>query len=308
MVSRSFRAPTLISRTRLQRISTLHGIGATSISSQLPILTREGFFGINDRGGFSAAMADPSVPLEAGYGIVLGDAPVFNPQGLAIFSFRQDDIVISEATVPATTAIQRGILYAEVNGPVRTGIAISNPGDQPATISFSYTDTDGKVSGQGSTVISAHGQITRFLDQAPFSSGTFTRGTFTFEASSSVFAIALRGVTNERSQFIISTLPVIDLSAPPTGSIIPHFADGGGWTTQTILVNPTSQVIRGTLEFRPNSGDVTTTPYTTSTAELFRSQNFEHVHTRSAVDPFVYSPAPTLPLRPSSYFRFVATA
>ena len=118
---------------------------------QLPTLTAEGFFGINDRGGFSMAMSDPSVPLETGYGIVLGDPPVNNPQGLAIFSFRQNGVVVSEATVPASTAIQRGILYAEIGGPVRTGIAISNPGDQPATISFSYTDTDGKVSGQAST-------------------------------------------------------------------------------------------------------------------------------------------------------------
>ena len=236
---------------------------------QLPTLTTEGFYGINDRGGFSMAMADPSVPLEAGYGVVLGDPPVNNPQGLAVFSFRQNGVVVSEATVPASTAIQRGILYAEISGPVRTGIAISNPGDQPATISFSYTDTDGKVSGQGSTVVAAHGQITRFLDQAPFSSGTFTRGTFTFESSTSVFAIALRGVTNERSQFIISTLPVIDLSAPSTGSVIPHFADGGGWTTQTVLVNPTSQMIRGTVEFHPNSGDVNSIPYTIAPQSSF---------------------------------------
>ena len=55
---------------------------------------------------------------------------------------------------------------------------------------------------------------------------------------------------------------MIDLSAPSTGSVIPHFADGGGWTTQTVLVNPTSQMIRGTVEFHPNSGDVNSIPYT----------------------------------------------
>lgn len=229
--------------------------------AQLPTLTRQGFFGINDLGGFSIAMADPSLPLQAGYGVVLGDPPVSNPAGLAIFSFRQNGVVVSEATVPASTAIQRGILYAEISGPVRTGIAISNPVDLPATISFTYTDTDGKLSGQGTTVVPAHGQLTRFLDQAPFSVGTFTRGTFTFESSSSVYAIALRGLTNERSQFIISTLPVIDLSAPSTGSVIPHFAEGGGWTTQTILVNPTTQTIRGTAVFSPNAGDVSSSPY-----------------------------------------------
>jgi spore coat protein CotH len=263
---------------------------------QLPILTKEGFFGISDRGGFSMAMADPSVPIATGYAMVLGDPPVNNPEGLAIFSFRQNGVVVTEATVPASTAIQHGILYAEISGPVRTGIAISNPGDQPANISFTFTDTDGKVSGQGSTVIAAHGQLTRFLDQAPFSSGSFTRGTFTFESSSSVFAIALRGLTNERSQFIISTLPVIDLSAPSTGSVIPHFADGGGWTTQTILVNPTGQMIRGTLEFHPNNGDISTTPYTIPPRSSFvlRTSNISSAIRSGSVRVFPGSdPAPS---------------
>jgi spore coat protein H len=228
----------------------------------LPILTRQGFYGIKDRGGFSISKADPSVPLESGYAVVLGDPPVSNPQGLAIFSLRQNGVVVSEATVPASTAIQRGIVYAEINGPVRTGIAISNPSDLPATVSFFFTDTDGKMSEQGSTILAARGQITRFLDQAPFNSGAFTRGTFTFESSSPVFAIALRGLTNERSQFIISTLPVIDLSAPSMGSIIPHFAEGGGWTTQTILVNPTTQIIRGAVEFTPNGSNIGSAFYT----------------------------------------------
>ena len=229
---------------------------------QLPTLTREGFYGFSDQGGYSTVLSDPSATIETGYGMVLGDPPVSNPEGLAIFSLRQNGVVVSEATVPASTAIQRGIIYAENNGPVRTGIAISNPGDQPATIAFTFTDTDGKVSGQGTTVVSSHGQSTRFLDQAPFNSGAFIRGTFTFESSAPIFAIALRGLTNERSQFIISTLPVVDLSTPPTGSIVPHFAEGGGWTSQTILVNPTSQTIRGSLEYVPNGGDVSSFPYT----------------------------------------------
>src|SRR5262245_8014150 len=137
---------------------------------QLPTLSRQAFFGINDPGGFSMAMADSSAPLATGYGVVLGDQPVNNPEGLAIFSFRQSGVVVSEATVPASTAIQRGMIYAEIDGPVRTGLSISNPGDQPANISFTFTDTDGKVSRQGSAVIGAHGQLTRFLDQAPFNS------------------------------------------------------------------------------------------------------------------------------------------
>ena len=37
---------------------------------------------------------------------------------------------------------------------------------------------------------------------------------------------------------------------PTTATVyFPHFADGGGWTTQVILVNPTHAPIRGRVQF-----------------------------------------------------------
>ena len=59
--------------------------------------------------------------------------------------------------------------------------------------------------------------------------------------------IAPRGLTNERSEFLMSTLPVIDTTAPPRNGtgVVPHFADGGGWVTQILLVNPTDNPMTG---------------------------------------------------------------
>jgi hypothetical protein len=46
---------------------------------------------------------------------------------------------------------------------------------------------------------------------------------------------------------------------PGTGSsstaTLPHFADGGGWTTRVSLVNPTDEAIAGTMEFRDAGGE-----------------------------------------------------
>ena len=65
------------------------------------------------------------------------------------------------------------------------------------------------------------------------------RGTFTFTADLPVAVIALRGFVNERSEFLMTTLPVAPLTAGPADTVyFPHFAAGGGWTTQVILVNP----------------------------------------------------------------------
>ena len=75
-------------------------------------------------------------------------------------------------------------------------------------------------------------------------------GTFTFTSNLPVAVIALRGFVNERSEFLMTTLPVAPLAVPTTGTVyFPHFADGGGWTTQVILVNPTHAPIRGSVQF-----------------------------------------------------------
>src|SRR5207253_6429778 len=102
------------------------------------------------------------------------------------------------------------------------------------TLNFYFTDRNGTNFGAGSTIIDANGQIAKFLDQAPFNAGASVFGTFTFTASAPVAVIALRGLTNERGEFLITTLPVSDLSAaaPSDTILFPYFADGGGWTTQ----------------------------------------------------------------------------
>ena len=71
--------------------------------------------------------------------------------------------------------------------------------------------------------------------------------------------MALRGRINERSEFLLTTLPVTDLSAAPSTApiVFPHFAAGAGWTTQIVLVNPTDTPLTGGLEFRDPSGQVT---------------------------------------------------
>jgi hypothetical protein len=81
-------------------------------------------------------------------------------------------------------------------------------------------------------------------------------GTFTFTSTVAVAAIALRGLNNERGEFLISTLPVIDLNAASGGAglVFPHYADGAGWTTQIVLANPTDSALMGTVRFLDPSG------------------------------------------------------
>src|SRR5262249_23208378 len=83
-------------------------------------------------------------------------------------------------------------------------------------------------------------------------------GTFTFTSTQSVAVIALHGLTNERSEFLLSTLPVADISGTAaTGPLVfPDFADGAGWSTQIALVNPTDNPLTGTIQFFDIGGNV----------------------------------------------------
>jgi hypothetical protein len=177
------------------------------------------------------------------------------PAGFAIFGLRENGILISEAGVPAGVPINSGRIYAEQTDAIKTGIAIANPNDSPATINFFFTDSKGNDVGSGTATVPANGQLASFLDQSPFNGSAPFLGAFTFASNVVVGVTALRGLTNERGEFLMSTLPVIDITAPAQGpQVLAHYADSGGWTTQVLLVNPGNTLLTGAVLFFDPSG------------------------------------------------------
>ena len=213
-------------------------------------------FSIPDRGGRSTTSSGNAETLRVGYGRIRAEAGSTTPSGIAIFGLRQDGVLIAEAGVPATEPVQEGRIFAEVDGPVNTGLAIANPNDVLATIRFYFTDTSGTRFAEGSFELGAHQQTAKFLDQAPFNGGPSVLGTLTFTSSLPVAVVALRGFTNEAGEFLMTTLPVAPLvSASSDPVYFPHFADGSGWATQVVLVNPTDRTITGAVAFRGKGSD-----------------------------------------------------
>ena len=203
-----------------------------------------------DRGGVSLVSSGSGPTVDVGYGRIQPDSGSTTPSGVAIFGYRQNGILVSEAGVPAAPLVTSGRIYAEVNGPVNTGLAFANPNENATTIHFFFTDLDGTDFGHGNFSLGAREQRAAFLDQAPFNATTSIEGTFTFASSEPISVIALRGLTNERSEFLMTTLPVASLTPATEDTIyLPRFVDGLGWTTQVILVNPTDQTITGTVQF-----------------------------------------------------------
>jgi len=212
-------------------------------------LPAQASFTLGDRMGFSKQTANPDGAMTVGYASIDSSGNSSALGGAATFTFRQNGVVVSETTVPASRLIRSGRLYALTKQNVNTGVAFANAGAQAANISFYFTDSNGRDFGASSIDLAAGAQIARFLTEAPFNGSSF-EGTFTFSSSVPVAAIALRGLTNERSEFLMTTLPITELplaSNPP--QLLPHFADGGGWKTQVVLVNPTDQTLTGSLQF-----------------------------------------------------------
>jgi len=211
-------------------------------------------FSIAASGADYRATGSFAAPIGLGYGSIQSAAGNTTPTGLAVFTLRSNGVLVTETAVPASSPRRSGRIYTENSGAIRTGIAMVNPNNENALITFYFTDKDGVNFPAGTTVLPAHEQYAAFLDEAPYYGSNAARS-FTFSSSVSVGAIALRGHLNERGDFLMTTLPVgaaspdsVD-SPQSTGDIVlPHFATGGGWTTQVLLVNPTDGPISGSVE------------------------------------------------------------
>jgi hypothetical protein len=255
-VTRNADDSTTVTEAGSSGADTLIRIQEIRFSDQAILSSRA--FALMDRAATSLTTTGGGSSTTVGYARIEPDSGSATPSGVAIFGLRQNGTLVSEVGVPATGTLTSGRIYAEFSGAVDAGVAIANPNATAATISFYFTDATGNFAGSGTMTIPANQQISQFLDQAPFNvyaTSTFL-GTFSFTSSVPVAVVALRGFTNERGDFLMSTLPVIDNTiAPNSGTtVIPHFADGGGWTTQVLLVNSIDNAMAGAIQFLDPNG------------------------------------------------------
>jgi hypothetical protein len=158
-------------------------------------------------------------------------------------------------------------MYAEFSGTpgqigsIQTGVAVANHGTGTASVVFELTTLSGAPTGlTGSLTIPAGGQKAVFLSQIPGFSTLTTpfRGVLRVSTPSpeGISVIGIRGRYNERADFLITITQPTDESHAPSGpQYFPHFADGGGYTTQFILFNGgTDQASSGSLRFFAQSG------------------------------------------------------
>jgi hypothetical protein len=203
---------------------------------------------------FSAAKSwtstDTSDQPRVGFGRIRSSSSV-TPSGVTIIGFHQNGTLVTEAGIPASLPIRAGRAYVEFNGQVNTGLAICNSNNQDAVVSFYFTDSAGNNFGSNTLTVTANHQIVAFVNQSPFNGTAVTQATLTFTSNVPVSIAALRTLLNERNDFIVSALPIVDLQGQNSTDavVVPHFANGGGWRSQIVLVNPGDAPLSGNVQF-----------------------------------------------------------
>ena len=230
-------------------------IGGTVFTFEIPIVgdTDSVFadrFDWTSGSGISRTTTGNGLGITAGYARIQVQPGAAAVAGVAIVGLRKNNILVTEAGVPASRPIRSGRIYGEVLADITTGLAIVNPNPQGAQITFYVTDGNGVSSAPAALTLAANAQMARLLSEAPFSLQNF-RGTLTLNSSVPVAVIALRGRKNERGEFLLTALPVISSGDLPffDSFVFPHFAAGDGWSTEIVLVNPTDNAIAGSVQF-----------------------------------------------------------
>jgi len=233
-----------------------------AIETSVPPVTvqSERQFVLATRGSLSTSTNGANSAFANGFGRVQSSGAAGS--GLEFIAYRQANTLITEPAFPGSAPIRSGRIYAEMSAPVNTGIALANPNTQAASVSVVFSDANGADFSSASFTIPANSQIAGFLHEAPFSTSSVTTQrsftevrTFTFSSNVPLAAMAVRTRINERGEFMMVTLPVADLSATtPAVMSIPHIADGGGWSSEILLVNNSDAVKAGTMRFMSPAG------------------------------------------------------
>jgi hypothetical protein len=208
-------------------------------------------------------------PLSVGFAKILTNAGATLPGGFGIFELRSNTTVVSEATVPASATVLNTAFFVEIAGDVTTGVAIANPNTQPATISFDYQDPAIRFRGgginAGIVTIPGNTQISGFINEAPFNSPAPYFGMMRLTSTIPIGVTALRGLRNERNEFLMTTIIEPDTTRQRGSNVtapqavvgyIPLLVDGGGWSTEFVLRNPDfDDAAAGTLDFFDTNGN-----------------------------------------------------
>ena len=164
--------------------------------------------------------------------------------GVSVLRFTSGSDIRSEVAVPAATFGTSFTAYAERTDQTSTGMAIVNAGASTAFITAQLSD------GRRTSIqLPARSQSSQFIHELFPDIGFSFSGSVSLSSNVPIGILGLRGTLNELHEFIMTIVPVTSGSTTTEVTVFPQIADGSGYVTELILLNPTSTMISGTLQF-----------------------------------------------------------
>jgi hypothetical protein len=152
-------------------------------------------------------------------------------------------------------------VYVEASDTINSGIAIANPSGSIASVKLELINFSGASIASTTLTLAPRAQISKFLTELPEFQAVRApfQGLLRVASTTPVAVVGFRGRNNERGDFLIATTPPTPESSSAVAQLLfPHFADGGGYTTQFVifsaLPSTTTSSLRGTLRFYSQSG------------------------------------------------------
>jgi hypothetical protein len=220
---------------------------------------------------YTTTGSTPGTPLHVGFVVVTSTSGAL-PSGAVVFSrYNGTGGLASVAGVLNSPVTTYSRMYVEKsNSPLTrsTGVAIVNPNNSAATVQLSLTSLDGSFTASNTIMIQANNHLAGFIDQstimgaAAASISANFQGVLTLSSTVPIAPVTLRLTSNQRGEDLYSTLPVTDLNNLPADPLyLPQIVDGGGYTTQIILVNTGSSAGTITINFFNDAGSQVQIPF-----------------------------------------------
>lgn len=196
-------------------------------------------YSIPPRGVFVLQTDGTPAGSNAGWVQVKPDTSSISPVGAGVFSYSQGGVRVTESGVPAAAATTHAHIYVDQSDGHDTGLALACPGSSGINVSLKAYQTDGSTAaGSSALSMNGNGHTASFVGQLISGLPTGFTGILDISSPAPFVALTLRSLMNARGDFLVTTFPVADLTqVAPTPIVFPQIVDGGGYTTQFILLS-----------------------------------------------------------------------
>jgi Leucine-rich repeat (LRR) protein len=185
---------------------------------------------------------DASAAAEsAGWVQVTPDGGSSTPAGGGIFQYSRSGMLVTESGIPSTVPTTHARIFVDTSKGHDTGLALGNPGNGSVNVTLTGFLPDGITqigASQGPITLAGNGHFAAFVDQQIAGLPPDFQGVLDIAGDSPFTTLTLRSLMNGRGDFLLTTFPVADVNKPaPSPAFIPQYADGGGFTTEFILLS-----------------------------------------------------------------------